>query len=91
MPREKTKCMMDKTCEAGNKGLRVKRKGARAKEKVKRFKRGSKVADSAQGEKMNEVFFWKICRRTTNDYGKKYKEKEVEGRNKNGQKVLREK
>ena len=41
-----------------NKGLRVKRKGARAKEKVKRFKRGSKVADSAQGEKMNEVFFF---------------------------------
>ena len=59
--REKIKCMIEKRCEAGkNKGLRVKTKGTRAKEKSEKVKRGIKVADSAQGQnRMHEGFFLK--------------------------------
>ena len=34
-------------------------------------KRGSTVADSAQGQNRMNDFFWEICRETTKVYGEK--------------------
>ena len=52
MLRENIKCMMEKRCEAGQiKDYGRKERAQERRKKVKRLHRGSKVADSAQGEK----------------------------------------